>query len=300
MAVGILSALVLLIAVGGSPQAAQRASAKAADTLLFARDGAIWTARSSGADARQVVQPKLNPENASAAAETDRMVFEGRLSRPHAKRWIYVQALDGTHRRRLSVDGYDTRISPDGRTVMFGDFSKHRLRTYTAPVKGGPATELFDSLGGDNRDASFMRDGRILFVHDDDDVDTSVYVADSDGSDPQLLIPGDGEIKNPRYPVASPDGERIALVAAKSKKQKGADVWVVGFDPYSPGPANLTGDSVFDAFPVFSPDGEKIAWLRQTGDPHISTGEELWVMDADGSNQHRVFDDADYGPISWR
>jgi Tol biopolymer transport system component len=297
MASGIL-AVVLLVAVGGSTQAAQRSPARAADTLLFARDDGIWTARSNGTHERQVVSAKLKPDQASLAAEADLMVFRGRVSRPDAKRRLYVQALDGTDRQRLSVSGFDPRLSPDGRTILFGKYAAHRLRLYTVPTKGGPVTELFDALGGDNRDPSYTPDGRIIFVHVDIGVGSSLYTADGDGADPQELIADGGKISGPSYPVVSPDGQLITMVAARSSRQKGADVWVVEADGSNP--TNLTHDTTLNSFPVFSPAGDQIAWLRETGNIHISTGQELWAMNADGSDKHLLLDDVQYGSLAWR
>ena len=52
-------------------------------------------------------------------------------------------------------------------------------------------------------------------------------------------------------------------------------------------------------FPAWSPDGTRVAFLRDsTPDRQGDNAEELWVMDADGTNQERLSDG--YGPPHYR
>ena len=244
---------------------------------------------------------KLTPEQLSVAADADLMVFRGRPKRPDAKRRLYTQALDGTDRERLNVDGIYPKLSADGRTIVFENFLRHRDRIYTVPARGGSPTELFDELGGDNHEPNFGPDGRIAFGHvgSNDAYPNGVYTANADGSDTQTL--SEPQLVAGGYPSYSPDGERIVLVADRKQGRNGGgspDIWVVGADGSSP--TDLTVSSIFDAFPVFSPNGKQIAFLQQTGDPHVHTEYQLWVMNADGSDQELVLEGLSFAPFAWR
>lgn len=66
---------------------------------------------------------------------------------------------------------------------------------------------------------------------------------------------------------------------------RAGDVWVMHADGSSP--TQLTTDPAFDRAPSWSPDGNKIAFAS------ARTGNfEIWVMDANGGNQHQITHDA--------
>jgi TolB protein len=54
----------------------------------------------------------------------------------------------------------------------------------------------------------------------------------------------------------------------------------------------------FDVFPVWSPDGRKLAFLRLDGDGDIQN-EGVYVINADGSGQRKLTDDAELAPPDW-
>ena len=72
-------------------------------------------------------------------------------------------------------------------------------------------------------------------------------------------------------PAVSPDGLRIAY-------RRNGDIYVADSD--GTGAIRLTDSSEFEGYPAWSPDGSMIAYEREAGG-----GDEIWTMNADGSNQ---------------
>jgi Tol biopolymer transport system component len=147
-----------------------------------------------------------------------------------------------------------------------------------------------------------------------------IYVMRPDGSDKRRLTT---DAAYDDIPVFSPDGEKIAFVSSRSGSLQ---IWVMNADGSDQ--HQLTLSSGTNYFPTWSPDGSRIAFRsdrdgnpeiysmradgsdvqRLTNDPDIEfspswgldgrivfvsnrdTGgkSSLWVMNGDGSNQHRL------------
>lgn len=93
-------------------------------------------------------------------------------------------------------------------------------------------------------------------------------------------------------PSFSPDGKRLAF--ASSNKESNIDIYVC--DRSCQQPTRLTSTTSIDTNPAWSPDGRQIAFTsNRAGKPQI------FVMDADGSNQRRVSFEGEYNEgASWR
>ncbi len=84
-----------------------------------------------------------------------------------------------------------------------------------------------------------------------------------------------------RFPVWSPDGERIAYV---SWLDGDAEIYTVGLDGSDL--RNLTRSSGWDVSPSWSPDGSQIAFFSDR-----DRYRELYLMDSDGGNLRMLTDD---------
>jgi Tol biopolymer transport system component len=119
----------------------------------------------------------------------------------------------------------------------------------------------------------------------------NIYVVPSDGGTPQQLT----TVGNNVYPAFSPDGSKIVFT---SNRTGTSQVYVMNAD--GSGQTQLTFDSKpKDQVPDWSPDGSKIAYLADThgiSDVVNPSWGDIWVMNADGSNQHPITHNAtDYG-----
>ena len=169
------------------------------------------------------------------------------------------------------------RISPDGRTIAFMTIDG-RVATIRRDGSGMQTLTLDTAnSGGDAQEAvSWSPDGaQIAYVAHDD-----IYVMDADGSNTLRLTddPG-GEF----YPAWSSHGVIAYWHGATSGEDGGpkdAEIYTI---PATGGiPIRLTHNGTPDIEPTWSPSGEQIAYFS-------TDRSEIWVMNADGSAQRRLF-----------
>lgn len=110
-----------------------------------------------------------------------------------------------------------------------------------------------------------------------------VYIADDKGESRIRLISVTG---NDGYPDISPDGERLAFYG-KYDKRKTWSIHTVNIDGSNL--QRLTHENeVWDSAPAWSPDGKTIAFGREYNDFQKRWQEEVWLMNADGTNQRKI------------
>ena len=115
------------------------------------------------------------------------------------------------------------------------------------------------------------------------------WLMDEDGTNKRLLQQrGDHGFRDAGHHEWDVDDETIVF-AANHPDHRTFAIYRMGADGTDPG--RLTSGDVLDADPSVCPDG-RILFTRR---PSIaSTGQEIWVMNADGSNQQRLtFDERD-------
>jgi len=111
-----------------------------------------------------------------------------------------------------------------------------------------------------------------------------IWAMNADGSGEVRLTPDN--TYNHASPSWTPDGTKILWANDYFGTY---DIWQMNAD--GSGQAKVGGsDTEHDTAPVASPDGTKIAFVRR--------GQELWVMDSDGTNEHKLADgiDPDWSP----
>jgi TolB protein len=147
------------------------------------------------------------------------------------------------------------------------DVEGGNLQRLTSCKRFGPCVGHFPEE--DSTNPAWSPDGRkIAFEHGG-----GIWVMNADGSDPHPIpLP----VARASHPTWAPDGLRLAFSAG--------GIGVVNLD--GSGFRMLTAEGTE---PDWSPDGEKILFLREVRDPRNQViAEEIWVMDANGSNLQRI------------
>lgn len=106
-------------------------------------------------------------------------------------------------------------VSPDGASAIFSisyaDIKENRQTTeiYSVPTSGGTPVRVTDGGGKSSSDASFLPDGRIAFLRNDESGVTQLYIAEHDGKNARQIESGANGVEAFLF---APDGKHIALV----------------------------------------------------------------------------------------
>jgi Tol biopolymer transport system component len=210
---------------------------------------------------------------------------------------VYTVRPDGQDLRRLTTDpGFDAcaAYSADGRRIAYCSGQGGGPVQVWTMKQNGTDKQQITHMSGPAIFPDFSPDGStIVFTAQPAGSPTrDIYVISSDGSDLTRLTSGEG---NNVYPAFSPDGSKIVFT---SNRTSTSQVYVMNAD--GSGQTQLTFDpQPKDQVPDWSPDGSKIAYLADThgiSDIVNPSWGDIWVMNADGSNQHPITHNAtDYG-----
>ena len=289
----------------------------------------LWIMNADGSDQRQLTTdpaqdgwPRWSPDGKQMAFQSNR---NGALN-------IYVadvlggsQIDDGAPQQlttgKPGRDSWEPAWSPDGKQLAFSAQQAAGSEIFLMNPDGTGRQRLTENRAIDGSPA-WSPDGRqIAFFSSRDAVPAQgdavpdqggnweIYVMDADGSHVLRLTDQPGQDHSPAW---SPDGARIAFV---SERDGNEEIYLMNPDGTSL--QRLTHNEAEDWYPAWSPDGKRIAFsssrdaavLGQGGAvsdqggavPDPGGSQEIYVMNADGSNPQRLTNNQaeDWGP-AWR
>ncbi|WP_409330454.1 protein kinase domain-containing protein [Trujillonella humicola] len=271
-----------------------------ATAVVLARevDGAADLYAVDGTTGEQVIRLTDDP-----APDVSPVLLPGRGSVVYGRagdaglEWRVVAA-DGSGDRALFPDG--PADCPDPGRPTFDPTDPTRLAVVCRPADGPPSLRLLTLDGAPVvtlheseavlDDPAFSPDGsRVAFYagNDPDRDGGALYVVavDTPGVATAVTEGEDGEDADPSW---SPDGQQLAW---RREIVPGNRAIVVG-SPDEVGNALILTSGTFDQDPVWSPDGATIAFKSDRDGDAAPAGEQLWLMDADGSDSRQLpFDD---------
>ncbi len=302
------------------------------------QDGALCAVDADGGDRAQLLPPGDEIHRVVWSADGERLAIERwiqgkELTPPPATtvdQGIWLVDADGSglaklyapfQRSQLGPVAYLGDWSPGGRRITFWQAGiSASLRADGAPLLVLPAE------GGEPQEiASFtlLKSGIVAWSPQGDRlavvegggretwVDKQIVVMQPDGSERRLLSDAS---RADLFPAWSPDGERIAFTSGESGYEdyivllRTRRIWVAHSDGSDK--RQLTDDPAYaDQFPLWSADGAHILFVRQQAEA-ISMDDglapvEIWLMEADGSEQRKVVDGLSggwfgyYGFVDW-
>jgi len=200
---------------------------------------------------------------------------------------LYASRPGESSARRLTrtsdADELDPAASPDGRLIAYTRVSlAHRGSRIWIARRDGSHRRFLER----GSQPAWSPDGkRIVFVGPRRPrvSKPEIYIMRADGTHIRRLT--NNWNASDRSPAFSPDGKRIVFLSNRDATggAGNAEIWVM--DTNGRHAVNLTRNPAIDDVPDWSPDGSKILFERVA---RSWTQRQIFVMNADGSDQHQV------------
>lgn len=192
---------------------------------------------------------------------------------------LYVANPDGSDRTALGAQGNSPQWSPDGRRIAFSSARDGNSEIYVMNADGSGQTRLTFNNLYDSR-PQWTADGSQLVFTRIVDGNWEIFRMNADGSDQVDLT------NNPAVDwsqATSPLGRKVVF----TREENGTGhLFVMTTDGRNP--QRLTNTSGYDSYPSWSPRGNQILFTRDLAPTTSAGNADLWVINSDGSGEHRI------------
>ena len=249
------------------------------------RDGnpEIYYQNIDGSNFRRLTDHPAHDEFPTFSPDGTQIVFNS--NREDENFDVYVMNVDGTGVRRLTNWVSDEEVRPgcwsaDGTQIVLASNREGKSNIYIMDVEPFAPRLVVGDKARDFTFPGYSPDGKALvYVSEGEDKSGTVYLRDLTTGRERSLIRSDSADMYPRF---SPDGRSLLF---QQRVVGNAEVCVISVEG---GEArNLTNSPTRDAEAAWSPDGSRIVFVsNRDGNYDVFN---LYVMNADGSNQHRIY-----------
>lgn len=258
--------------------------------IVFTNSG-IWTVNPDGSGLVEITGDEHYAFDPAWSPDGTQIAFAYAGARPGVEGYgIWVIDADGSNARQITTDPAsvarndgEPAWSPDGERIAFVRESDLHVMN----VDGSGVTNITTDFDRPVRDPEWSPDGtRIVF----DDEGFDVYVIRADGTGvTNLTLPQDS--RNDGSPSWSPDGSKIAWV----RDDGSAGIYTM--NPDGSGRIRLIDglDEVHDL--AWSPDGTRMGFINDAAGDEAQ--EQVWTMNADGSDARRLIEEPAHTDIDW-
>jgi Tol biopolymer transport system component len=186
------------------------------------------------------------------------------------------------------LNGWESFSSNRFDTAISGDI-------FVMPPIGLPQVQL-TTARPDDAQSAWSPDGRRIAFKSRRNGNNELYVMNADGSG-QTRLTNSFNVSEGQ-PAWSPDGTRLLYRKTPDNPiTQNADIWQIDVNPAAPNPRPVLERTGDERYPSYSPDGTKIVFRGDQDLIDHSGDEELYVMNADGTDivqltHNDVFDSA--------
>jgi TolB protein len=236
----------------------------------------LFVVRPDGTGVRRLTHTPARNEFGPTWNAAGTRIAMWRTPAPFGPGSIWVMDADGSHQRRLTtgVDARDPAWNPAGTRLVFSAPVGQHSDLFTLRASDGGGRKQLTTNGQDIEPA-WSADGR--------------FVAFTRGDHITVLNLRTGHVRTLTHSTVydhqvgwAPGSRRLVFERDFNRRFAICAIKIDGT-----GFKELTGGPHFDVGPAFSPDGKLIAFGSDRGNPIFH---DIWVMRADGSNKHRLFD----------
>jgi Tol biopolymer transport system component len=213
---------------------------------------------------------------------------------------IYVIDSNGRNVHRVTCCGtahdHNPTWSPDGHRIAFDRMpwpveANDRHDIWVVRTDGTGEVAITSALPNARYEKpAWSPDGRWIAMNELSGNDQTLLLVSPDGRESLALNVGPG--MSPDSPAWSPDSKRLAFSSySKGDGKEGKGIYVIEVATGVVSRLTTGPDNAYD--PSWSPDGRQIAFRRIPDDANGTLDFErgrMWLMDAEGKNQHQVGD----------